>query len=91
INALDLFAEIYGAYAGNLALAGLCRNGVYIAGGIAPKIINILNSGGFMQAFRNKGRFSALMSEIPVHIITNPGISLLGARREVHNLLNIQN
>ncbi|MEK7301897.1 MAG: glucokinase [Pseudomonadota bacterium] len=91
IKALDLFAEIYGAYAGNLALAGLCRNGVYIAGGIAPKIINILNSGGFMQAFRNKGRFSALMSEIPVHIITNPGISLLGARREVHNLLNIQN
>jgi len=91
IKALSLFAEIYGAYAGNLALAGLCRNGVYIAGGIAPRIINILNSGGFMRAFRDKGRFSALMSEVPVHVITNPGISLLGAKREAHNLFNIQN
>ncbi len=90
LKSLDLFAEIYGAYAGNLALAGLCRNGVYIAGGIAPRIINLLNSGGFMRAFRDKGRFSALMSEIPVHVITNPGISLLGAKREAHNLPNIQ-
>lgn len=90
LKSLDLFAEIYGAYAGNLALAGLCRNGVYIAGGIAPKIINLLNSGGFMRAFRDKGRFSALMSEIPVHVITNPRVGLLGAKREAHNLLNIQ-
>ncbi len=88
IESLNLFAEIYGAYAGNLALAGLCRGGVYIAGGIAPKITNILNSGGFVQAFRDKGRFSALMNEIPVHIITNPGIGLRGAQREAHNLLN---
>lgn len=88
IKSLDLFAEIYGAYAGNLALAGLCRGGVYIAGGIAPRIIDILSSGGFMRAFRDKGRFSGLMNEIPVHVITNSEISLLGAKQEAHNLFN---
>ncbi len=86
LKSLQLFAEIYGAYAGNLALAGLCRNGVYIAGGIAPKIMNILSAGGFMQAFRDKGRFSAMMHDIPVHVITNPEISLLGAKREAQRL-----
>ncbi len=90
IKSLDLFSEIYGAYAGNLALAGLCRGGVYIAGGIAPRIINLLSLGGFMRAFRDKGRFSALMHEIPVHVITNYEISLLGAKQEAHNLLNSQ-
>ncbi|MBY0483913.1 glucokinase [Nitrosomonas sp.] len=90
IKSLNLFAEIYGAYAGNLALAGLCRGGVYIAGGIAPRIIDILSLGGFMRAFRDKGRFSALMHEIPVHVITNYEISLLGAKQEAHNLLNSQ-
>ncbi len=91
IKSLNVFAEIYGAYAGNLALTGLCRGGVYVAGGIAPKIINILSSGSFMHAFRDKGRFSPLMHEIPVHIITNPEISLLGAKREAHYLLMQQN
>jgi glucokinase len=86
LKALELFAEIYGAYAGNLALAGLCRNGVYIAGGIAPKIMDILGAGGFTQAFRDKGRFSAMMKEIPVYVITNPEIGLLGAKREAQRL-----
>mgnify|MGYP000424534630 CR=1 FL=1 len=89
IKSLDLFAEIYGAYAGNLALAGLCRNGVYIAGGIAPKIINILDTGSFMRAFCDKGRFSAMMEEIPVHVITNPNASLLGAKQKAQYILNI--
>jgi glucokinase len=88
LASLNLFAEIYGAYAGNLALAGLCRGGVYIAGGIAPRIIDILSSGGFMQAFRDKGRFSGLMHEIPVYIVTNRDIGLLGAQQEAHHLLN---
>lgn len=88
IKSLDLFAEIYGAYAGNLALAGLCRNGVYIAGGIAPKIINTLDTGSFMRAFCDKGRFSAMMKEIPVHVITNPNVSLLGAKLKAQYLLN---
>lgn len=87
LQALELFAEIYGAYAGNLALAGLCRGGVYIAGGIAPKIIDTLRAGGFMRAFRAKGRFSALLHEIPVHVITNPVPGLLGAQREAQHLL----
>jgi len=87
IKSLHLFAEIYGAYAGNLALTGLCRGGVYLAGGIAPRIVPILRSGGFMQAFCDKGRFSALMQEIPVHVITNPQVGLLGARREAQRLL----
>lgn len=91
IKALNLFVEIYGAYAGNLALAGLCRGGVYIAGGIAPKIIQSLSSGSFMQAFRDKGRFSAMMSEIPVHIITNLNVGLLGVKRKAHHLLTAQN
>lgn len=88
IQALELFAAIYGAYAGNLALAGLCRGGVYIAGGIAPKIIDILSAGGFMHAFHAKGRFSALLHEIPVHVVTNPAIGLLGARQEAFRLLD---
>lgn len=88
IQALELFAGIYGAYAGNLALAGLCRGGVYVAGGIAPKMLDTLSAGGFMQAFHAKGRFSALMREIPVHIVTNPELGLLGARQEAQHLLN---
>ena len=86
IRTLELFAEIYGAYAGNLALAGLCRNGVYIAGGIAPKILNIIRTGGFMRGFCDKGRFSELMCEIPVRIIINPAVGLLGAKREAWRL-----
>ena len=90
IQSLQLFAEIYGAYAGNLALAGLCRNGVYIAGGIAPKIIDPLISGGFMRAFSDKGRFSVLMRDIPVHVITNPNASLLGAEHEAQYLAKMR-
>lgn len=87
LQALELFAEIYGAYAGNLALAGLCRGGVYVAGGIAPKMIDTLRAGGFMRAFRAKGRFSALLHEIPVHVVTNPAPGLLGAQQEAWHLL----
>lgn len=86
-QALELFAEIYGAYAGNLALAGLCRGGVYVAGGIAPKMIGTLQAGDFMRAFRAKGRFSPLLHEIPVHVVTNPAPGLLGARQEAWHLL----
>lgn len=79
LKALDLFAEIYGAYAGDLALAGLCRGGVYIAGGIAPRIIQILQQPAFIQAFCNKGRYSELMHTIPVHVVMNAKAGLLGA------------
>jgi glucokinase len=76
---LDLFCGILGAQAGNLALTVVAKGGVYLAGGIAPRIVQRLQSGSFLNAFRDKGRLSELMSQIPVHVILNPGVGLLGA------------
>lgn len=81
IQALDLFIDIYGAYAGNLTLTMLPQAGVYIAGGIAPKIITALQSGRFMRAFVDKGRYENLLSGIPVAVIINEKVGLLGAHR----------
>jgi glucokinase len=78
-QALDLFASIYGAEAGNLALKALALDGVYVAGGIAPKLIEKLKDGTFMRAFTNKGRYKRLMSTIPVKVVMNPKAGLLGA------------
>jgi len=86
-KAMDLFAEIYGAYAGNLALAGLTRGGVYVGGGIAPKIIDKLKEGSFIKGFRDKGRFASLMEDIPVRVVTNPKAGLLGAAQEARRML----
>lgn len=77
--AMQLFIDIYGAQAGNLALTALARGGVYLAGGIAPKIIEALRAGEFMRAFRAKGRFATLLSTIPVHVVMNPQVGLMGA------------
>ena len=79
--ALDLFARIYGAEAGNLALKVLARGGVYIAGGIAPQIMGKLKEGEFLRAFVDKGRFAGLLGDIPVHVVLNPKVGLLGAAR----------
>jgi glucokinase len=78
-RALDLFCEIFGAQAGNLALTVVSTGGVYLAGGIAPRIVERLKSGPFLTAFRDKGRLSELLSRIPVHVIMNPNGALLGA------------
>jgi glucokinase len=78
-RALDLFCEIFGAQAGNLALTVVATGGVYLAGGIAPRIVDRLKAGGFMAAFRDKGRLSALLSHIPVHVVINPNVGLLGS------------
>lgn len=78
-QALDLFASIYGAEAGNLALKALSLDGVYIGGGIAPKLITKLQDGTFMKAFTNKGRYKRLMTQIPVKIIMNQQTALIGA------------
>jgi glucokinase len=78
-RALGLFCEILGAQAGNLALTVVSTGGVYLAGGIAPRIIERLKGGEFLAAFRDKGRLSELVSRIPVHVITNPYVGLLGA------------
>lgn len=76
---LELFARIYGQQAGNLALTTLAEGGVYIAGGIAPKLIRLLKAGGFMQAFRAKGRYEEWLSGLRVAVVMNPKVGLLGA------------
>jgi glucokinase len=78
-KALDVFIAVYGAAAGNLALQAMTFGGVYLGGGIAPKIIGKLNEGIFMNAFRNKGRLSDIVSDIPVKVIMNERTALLGA------------
>ena len=79
--ALDLFASSYGAEAGNLALKCMALGGVYVGGGIAPRILPMLDTGGFMKAFAAKGRFSELMTSIPVGVALTPRAPLLGAAR----------
>jgi glucokinase len=76
---LDMFTDILGAEAGNLALKVLATGGVYVGGGIPPRILKPLQEGGFLSALRAKGRFSELLSRIPVHVILNPKVALLGA------------
>ena len=80
-DALDLMLSIYGAQAGNLALTVLATGGVYLGGGIAPRIVERLREGGFMAAFRAKGRMSDLLERIPVWVILNDLTALLGAAR----------
>lgn len=77
--ALDLFVRVYGAFVGNLALAALPRGGIYVAGGIAAKIASIMQRGDFLRAFHDKGRYTALLETLPLHIVTNPHVGLLGA------------
>jgi glucokinase len=81
VRALDMFASIYGAEAGNLALKALAVTGVYVGGGIAPKIIDKLRDGTFMRAFVDKGRLAPLLKTIPVRVILNPQTALYGAAR----------
>jgi glucokinase len=78
-EAVRQFAELYGAEAGNLALKGLAVGGVYIGGGIAPKIRSVLESGEFMRSFTAKGRFQSLLARMPVKLALNPRTPLLGA------------
>lgn len=79
VSALQLFASIYGAHAGNVALSYLAGGGVYIAGGIAPKILSALQDGAFMRAFADKGRMRPLLDRFAVRVITNEKAGLLGA------------
>lgn len=78
-QALHLFVSVYGAEAGNLALRAKATGGVYIGGGIAPKILPKLKDGAFMRAFLDKGRYSGLLSAIPVRVILNEETPLQGA------------
>jgi glucokinase len=78
-EALDIFASIFGSVAGNFALTGVTTGGVYLGGGIPPKILPKLDEDTFMQAFTNKGRFKDLLKKIPVRVILNDRAALLGA------------
>ena len=78
-EALRMFVSAYGAEAGNLALRSLALSGVYIGGGIAPKILPALTSGVFMDAFLAKAPMAELLSKVPVKVILNPEAGLIGA------------
>lgn len=82
VETLDLFVTLYGAEAGNLALKALARGGLFVAGGIAPKILPKLQSGKFLTAFCEKEKFRQLLSQFPIHIVLNEEAPLLGAAAE---------
>jgi glucokinase len=77
--ALDLFVAIYGAAAGDHALNVVSRGGVFIAGGIAPTILPRIAAGGFLAAFNDKADFSAVVRQMPVRVVTNEKLGLIGA------------
>jgi glucokinase len=79
VAALDIFVSILGAEAGNLALKVLATGGIHLGGGIPSRILPALEQGRFMEAFCNKGRMSDLLTRMPVHVILNPKVALLGA------------
>jgi glucokinase len=79
VEAMEIFVEAYGSEAGNLALRYVATGGVYVGGGIAPKIMPALESGVFMDAFRAKGLMKDLVATVPVSVILNPDAGLIGA------------
>lgn len=79
VNTISLFVSILGAEAGNLALKVLATGGVYIAGGIPRRILPFLEDGTFMTSFKQKGRMSNLISQIPVYVIVHSKVALMGA------------
>ena len=76
---LALFCSVLGAVAGNLALAVLATGGVFVAGGIAPRILPYIQSGVFREAFERKGRLHTVIERLPAFVVTHPQIGLLGA------------
>jgi glucokinase len=82
----DLFCSIYGAEAGNLALKCVAVGGVFVGGGIAPKMMAGLQKGGFWEAFTDKGRFAGFMKSLPVYAALNPRAPLIGAANYARRL-----
>jgi len=83
-----IFVDIYGAEAGNMALRLLARGGVYLAGGVAARNVDRFTDGRFMEAFLRKGRFQNILAAIPVNLITNPKVGLLGAAEMAARLVS---
>lgn len=78
-EALGIFLGVYGAEAGNLALRSVATGGIYVGGGIAPKILPAMSDGRFIEAFRNKPPMAELLAVVPVYVILNTQTALLGA------------
>jgi glucokinase len=87
VDALNLFVDAYGAESGNLALRSMAMAGVYIGGGIGPKILPALQQGRFMKAFLDKGLMQPLLTKVPVKVILNSGAGLVGASVKAASLL----
>jgi glucokinase len=88
VEALDLFVSAYGAEAGNLALRTVATAGVYVGGGIAPRILPALRAGPFLDAFRAKAPMAELVANIPVFVILNRRAGLLGAAVHASGMLD---
>jgi glucokinase len=86
-RALLLFTAIYGAEAANLALKYLALGGVYVCGGIAPKILPALREGGFIRAFLDKGRMRSTLEQIPVRVSLNENVGLIGAAHSAASMI----
>jgi glucokinase len=86
-RALEMFVAVYGAMAGNLALLGTATGGLWLGGGIAPKILPRLTDGLFLQTFVAKGRFVPFLEKIPVRVVLNDRAALLGAAQHAASLL----
>jgi len=78
-HTFEIFVDVYGAEAGNMALRLLSRGGVFLAGGVAAKNTRHFTNGKFVSAFMRKGRFASLLETIPVDVIVNPAVGLIGA------------
>ncbi len=88
VETLARFVRLYGAEAGNLALKVMSRGGLYLGGGIAPKILPLLQNGAFLDAFLNKGRMRPLLEAMPVRVILNDRAALFGSALRAAQLAN---
>lgn len=84
---MEIFIEAYGAEAGNLALKLLPYGGLYVAGGVAAKNLALLREGAFLSAFSQKGRMGPLLDDIPVHVVLNQSVGLIGAALRAGQIL----
>ena len=87
-TALDMFVSILGGATGNLALTGMATGGVYLGGGIPPKILPKLKDGSFLKSFTDKGRFKGLLEKMPIYVILNDKAALLGAAVRAFERIN---
>ncbi len=83
-HAVDRFCAIFGAVAGDFALSYGAKGGVFLAGGIAPQLIEALDGGAFRRAFEAKGRLQPYLASIPTYVVTHPYLALVGAARALH-------